>query len=101
MVAEFMIADRETTKLDQYLRRLNRRLQRTRVRNFVFDERISLGGNGWFFDRQLVLASDKAGGCKPSGQMPDFLHYAVNEYGGIDNLLRFMDIKVDFVLSLS
>jgi hypothetical protein len=94
-------AEPDTVKLGHYWRHASRRLQKRNFARLDFDERISLAGGGWYFDRQPVLASEKNGGYQPTGALPDFMTYAVNEYGGVDNLLRFMDIKVDFVLSLS
>jgi hypothetical protein len=101
MGIESLTAEHESTKLGQYCRQVNRRLHKHNFARFDFDERISLAGAAWFFDRQPVIESDKSGGHQPTGTLPAFMAYAVNEYGGVDNLLRFMDIKVDFVLSLS
>ena len=101
MVTESLTAEHESSKLGQYCRQMNRRLQKRNVERVDFDDRISLAGSAWFFDRQPVITSDKSGGHAPTGTLPAFMAYAVNEYGGVDNLLRFMDIKVDFVLSLS
>lgn len=101
MLTDRHLTEPDTSKLGHYWRQASRRLQKRNMTRLDFDERISLAGGGWYFDRQPVLASEKNGGYQPTGALSDFMAYAVNEYGGVDNLLKFMDIKVDFVLSLS
>lgn len=101
MATATLTVEPDSTKMGQYLQTLNRRLLKSRHRSFAFDERITLSGQGWFFDKQPVLSVDPVGTCHATGTMPHFMAYAVNEYGGIDNLLRFMEIKADFALSLS
>ncbi|MBC7543950.1 MAG: hypothetical protein H7338_14590 [Candidatus Sericytochromatia bacterium] len=101
MVTESLTAEHESSKLGQYCHKMNRRLLKAKFARIDFDERISLAGSAWFFDRQPVIQADRSGGHQPTGTLPAFMAYTVNEYGGVDNLLRFMDIKVDFVLSLS
>jgi hypothetical protein len=101
MITERPLTEPDTAKLGHYWRQISRRLQKRKMASLDFDERISVANGGWYFDRQPILVSEKNGGYQPTGALAPFMTYAVNEYGGVDNLLRFMDIKVDFVLSLS